>query len=142
MRVSQVSLNLIADAVTGSLAEPYYEFTKLSAPIDIPRDTPTEITKLELENLKAGIYEIQFQQYISYDTTRGKYKLHVDSDTHTITIPELVHEPKDAHEVNPENQRVIVDHTGGPLNITIGISHATDNLLTVHYADLSIERKK
>ena len=142
MRIVQKSLDIIANMMTGSYAEPFYEFNKLATPLNVPRDTVTELNVLDIPTLAAGTYEVVFQEYISYDTTRGKYTLSVASTTHTITIPSIVHEPKDSHEVNPENQRFIFDHAGGAFNFNVSVEHATDNTLTVHYADLSIERKK
>jgi hypothetical protein len=116
------------------------EINKMTVPVEIVRDTPTILNEIT-RDFPAGDYEISFQEFISYDTSRNKYYLNFESSTHTITIPEVVHEPKDADEVNPEFSRVLLlNHTGGDINFKITIEHSSNNVLTVHYADLMIKK--
>jgi hypothetical protein len=143
MRVSQVSLDTIATVMTGTLTGvPIFEYNKIAAPMDVARDTEVLLNTITVVDAPAGVYEIKLQEFVSYDTTRGKYELRFTSSTHTVSIPVVVHEPKDRNEVNPEFSRIILDHTGGDINFTVSAYHDTNNLMTVEYSDLSVEFKK
>ena len=106
----------------------------------IAANTITQLNELNISEAPAGTYEISFSGYYSFPTTRHSYYIGLTSNTHTVKIPQIVHEPKDSNNINPEYDRFIFNHGGGAINFAVYLEHDHNEDLTVHYSDIKLTR--
>jgi len=136
MRTERASLDAIAEHFVGTI--------DTGATVTVDNSTrviaPNTLTMLNEINTNrgAGLYEVSFAGTYSYPTTRHAYHIGLQSTTHTVKIADLVHEPKDSGEINPEYDRFIFNHAGGDINFSVWVEHDHSEDLTVYYSDIKL----
>jgi len=124
-----------------------YDFEKAGIPstgnpVTITEDTYQPIVALITDNRDAGTYEVSFSLTFNYSTTNRSAFVQWTIDGGTSWEIFSV-EPKDATDTKSSHYAFPITHGGGALDLRLmGKCEQNGDTLTIHYANITLDRKK